>query len=108
MIGSLQMKKVRLPAILLLGVSGAVAQRMPVMARIRETTESLGSGTRVQKEIREGIYLRMRDGSTLTHWTRFNGVEKPGTGNLLNNSTLHSYLLLTCYGIHGNSRLGGL
>jgi hypothetical protein len=84
---------VRLAVIIPIWVTAAVAQWTPVTSRIRETTETLRSGNAVEKQVKEGMYLRLDDGSTLVRWTSVNGVEKPGTGNLHNNSTLHSYVL---------------
>jgi hypothetical protein len=78
---------------LAVGVSFAAAQWTPLTAGIRETTQISKDGIASQTIVREGVFLRASDGSTLTHWTKVNGEETPGTGNLLNNTTHRSFSL---------------
>jgi hypothetical protein len=64
----------------------AAAQWTPVTAGIRETNEVVKEGVVTKTAVREGLFLRTSDGSTLTRWDS-------GNGNLLNNTTHRSYSL---------------
>lgn len=66
------------------------AQFMPLEARIRETNHTLQGGKIVKSEIREGVYYRSSDGSTLTKWLTVNG-EKTSAAELFDNSDQASY-----------------
>jgi len=71
----------------------AVAQWSPVVAKIRETSETTANGRTVETKTRDGIYLRLSNGSALTHWIAVNGVRGPGEGSLLDNKALLTYSL---------------
>jgi hypothetical protein len=79
--------------VVLVQTTALFAQFVPVTSGIRVTTETVDKGKVVKSEKKEGVFLRTSDGSTLTHFTRVNGVEEPGIGELLDNRNLASYQL---------------
>lgn len=69
------------------------AQWVPLTANVRETTTITREGVVTESRLREGVYFRTANGSTLTHWTKIAGAPTPGTGSLLDNQELVSYQL---------------
>lgn len=74
-------------------VSYLLAQWVPTIAKIRSTTEVIADDKVVSRNVKEGLFYRTEKGSTLTRWTRTNGVDQAGTGTLLDNEKLLTFQL---------------
>jgi hypothetical protein len=78
----------------LLAATGSVsaqAQWVPVTSSIRYTSEVSkdGKSTRL---VKEGMFYRTENGSTLKHWTRGDAeLMRGASGELFDNQTLHTY-----------------
>jgi|SRR5712664_3246632 len=70
----------------LLSADPLLAQWTPVVAKIRQTHQTVVSGKVVRNETKEGEFYRSSDGSVLRHWKTVNGDEgAAGQGDLLDN-----------------------
>jgi hypothetical protein len=77
-----------------LGSVNAHAQFVPVTANIRFTYEASKDG-KLKRLVKEGVFYRTENGSTLKHWTS-GDVDDMGvsSGELFDNQTLHTYEIL--------------
>lgn len=72
------------------GITNIYAQWTPVISNIRLTTETTKDG-KLTKQVKEGVFYRSENGSTLTHWTRGDSDTRHGSGELFDNQTLATY-----------------
>lgn len=86
-------KYIFLAAFALLTCGSASSQWVPVQGKIRETREVFLNGQKVETHVREGLFYRSSNGSTLTHWTQTDGDTQRSTGTLADNSTMVNYQL---------------
>jgi len=69
------------------------AQFVPVTAKIRFTYEASKDG-KLKRLVKEGVFYRTENGSTLKHWTSGDINAMGGSGELFDNQTLHTYEIL--------------
>lgn len=72
------------------------AQFVPLTAKVRDTNQTIVSGKITKSVIREGVYYRTSDGSTLSQWTTVNGSPASAElawGSLWDNKTGTAYRL---------------
>lgn len=70
------------------------AQFVPVTANIRFTYEAMKDG-KLTRMVKEGVFYRTENGSTLKHWTKGDLDAMGGeSGELFDNQTLHTYEIL--------------
>lgn len=73
-----------------LGSVSAYAQWVPVTSNIRFTNEVMKDG-KTTRTVREGVFYRTENGSTLTHWTRGDLDIKRGNGEFFDNQRLSTF-----------------
>jgi len=73
-----------------LGAMSAHAQWVPVSSNIRFTVEASKEG-KLTRHVKEGMFYRTEQGSTLKHWTGGDLAANGGKGELFDNQAHHSY-----------------
>lgn len=76
--------------LLVLASASAHAQWVPVTSNIRFTVDASKEGKSIQ-HVKEGMFYRTENGSTLKHWTSGDLAANGGKGELFDNQTHHSY-----------------
>jgi len=67
------------------------AQWVPVTSNIRFTREILADGKLVTRQVKDGLFYRTDNGSTLTHWTHGDLDPKQPSGELFDNQKVLTY-----------------
>src|SRR5262249_38183845 len=79
----------------LMGASSLLAQQWaPVTSNIKVVLEMTNTRGEIHSETKEGAFYRNSEGSTLTRFTKINGIEKRGIGQLFDKRNSVTYQLL--------------